>query len=666
MLKTKTEKATHRNTLSNRPLLLFAAACLVSTPLFSGEVKRPSGPVSKPGKTGSILCEYFKNIPGDRVDDLAKSPNFPNKPDESILLNLFEIPPDSGDAYGTAVRGYLFPPTSGNYTFWIASDDWSELWLSPSENPAEKIKVCQMNGATPQRGWDQTPEQKSRPIPLAAGRTYYIEALHKQGGGGDNLSVGWQLPDQKMERPIPGSRLAPANIPKPPPPVIAAIQGTLPMKTGFHKCMSKITGGGAPFDFPFLLYVPPDVGKAPMPTLLFLHGVGESGTDLEGVYGNGPHGHVRNDAKLREKFPFLCIGPQCAPGRAWSQRQITKATVALLDEILRQYGNLVDKERVYMTGLSMGGQGTWCVAEEAPDRFAAIVPSDPKAVNPELAADLLKDMPVWIIAGGADGDFTKGAQDMFEALKNSNPKPELKLIPNSGHGAWSFYYPRWEFYQWLLKWKRKPEIAAAALRREKGVAAPLEKPVAVAKPVEVAKPKPAEPAKPLEVPKGIEILKPKPVEVAKPAVEVAKPPVVVAKPVEPAKAPAIVEAPKVIAEPAKVPDAPKVVSVQPTSPPPVAKVEPVKPIPESPVIAPAKNVETTAVTIQPKPVANPIPEIKVPAKPKEIAIPPIDDVPVADEKTVPFPSHFPYAPVSLLIAVMFFGAAAYYLTTEED
>ncbi len=307
----------------NRSFLFFiAGVCLTSSLAFAGEAKRPSGPVSRPGKPGGILCEYFKEIDGNNVDDLIRNPNFPNKPTESILLNLFEIPSDSDDRYGTAVRGYLFPPTTGNYTFWIASDDGSELWLSPSDNPADKIKICQNRNVSNPRGWDQNAEQKSRPIPLTAGRTYYIEALHKEGSGGDHLAVGWQLPDGKMERPIPGTRLAPALPAKPPPPVTVAIQGTLPSTPGFHKCMAKIGGGVPAFDFPFLLFVPNDFLKVPVPSLLFLHGVGECGTDLEGVYGNGPAwpSAKRQEAARPVSVPVHRPAMQSPVGRGTSAR----------------------------------------------------------------------------------------------------------------------------------------------------------------------------------------------------------------------------------------------------------------------------------------------------------------------------------------------------------
>ncbi len=621
-------------TLKPMPVRFTLLVCALSSAAFAGELKRPSGPVSPPGKSGSILCEYFRGIEGTSVEDLAKNPAFPNKPTDSMLLDLFEIPTDSDDKYGTAVRGYIQAPQTGNYTFWIASDDAGELWLSPTDNPKDKIKICQVSAWCPPRQWDTVPEQKSKPVALTAGRNYYIESLQKEGTGGDNLAVGWQLPDGKMERPIPGARLIPALIPTPPPPVTVAIQGALPRTPGFHKCMAKIGGGLASFDFPFLLYVPLDFGKTKSPTLLFLHGAGERGTDLEGVYGNGPHGHVRGDKNLRDKFPFLLIGPQCAPDWVWSQRHITKGTVALLDEILKQYGDVVDKERVYMTGLSLGGAGTWHVALEAPDRFAAIVPSDPRAVMPEVATERLKDLAVWIIAGGDDGDFAKGANEMFVALKNNVIKPQLMLVPKCGHGAWSFYYPKWEFYQWMLKWRRK---AGHGTERD------IVEPAKVAPPVQavaVAKPAPPEPAKPVTPPAPPV----RPVEVPKPAAVVV---------VAPKPEPALV----------KPTEAPK------PAPAPAVVVAPVTPVSQSPVIAPKIPPAVVAkppIAIAPNiPPAQPV--VENAAKPV-VPAPSGSEAPKAaqSELKAPTPIRFPYAQVCLLISAIFFATAAYFFTTDDD
>lgn len=685
------------------PACIFFLATLWITSAFCGDAQRASAAVVPNQKPGSILCEFFKGIDGGSLNDLVNKPAFPNSPSENMLLSSFEIPSDTDDNYGTVVRGFLVPPTTGNYTFWIASDDNSELWLSPSENPKEKIKLCQVNGFCAPREWEKSPEQKSKPIPLTAGRKYYVEALHKEGAGGDNLAVGWQLPEKAFERPIPGKRLIPAAPAKPQPPVVVQIQGQLPRTTGFHKCMSKVSGAGEPFNFPFLLYVPKQFGQEPVPSLLFLHGVGECGTDLEGTYWNGPSGHIKNDAKLREFMPFLVISPQCAPGWSWTQQRIIKATVALMDEIQRGYGQYMDKDRVTMTGLSMGGAGVWHVALEAPDKFAAIVPSDPRAVRPDEAAEKLKDIAVWVIAGAVDGDFTKGAQEMVEALKNNLVKPTLMLVPNCGHGAWGYYYPKKQFYEWLLKWKRGVNVAL-------GKTAP---PVAVKKPDEVAmKQQPVKPpAKPVENPpekpkevaveKGPE--KPKEVAVAK---ERETPPakdlplinkdVVAAKEnkapekspslpaTEPTKSWAPTEklvAPKPndsarVAEVAKPQDpSPKFVSIEAKvaelkKPEPLKEPAPVKP---QPAVAVAQAIKSSVLIVT---------ETKLPEKVQFSPGVPVTNVSapprIEPERTIVIApkqeaaatpvrrAGFPYAQTGLLLATIFMGLAVYFLLTTED
>jgi hypothetical protein len=101
-------------------------------------------------------------------------------------------------------------PTSGNYTFWIVGDNDCELWLSNNESPTGKQRIAfiQDGFAFPNQ-WTKYPSQQSSPIALVAGQRYYVEALHKEASGGDNLAVGWQLPSGTLERPIPGSRLSP-------------------------------------------------------------------------------------------------------------------------------------------------------------------------------------------------------------------------------------------------------------------------------------------------------------------------------------------------------------------------------------------------------------------------------------------------------------------------
>lgn len=155
--------------------------------------------------TGSILREVWSGISGNDVSQipLTATPSF------SSQISLFEGGKDIADSYGSRIRGYICPPQNGSYTFWIAGDDGTELWLSTSDDPSAKTKIAYSASWTAYREWNRYASQKSASIYLEAGRKYYIEALHKEGGGGDHLSVGWQLPDGTTELPIPGNRLSP-------------------------------------------------------------------------------------------------------------------------------------------------------------------------------------------------------------------------------------------------------------------------------------------------------------------------------------------------------------------------------------------------------------------------------------------------------------------------
>ncbi|MEM9933578.1 MAG: PA14 domain-containing protein [Bacteroidota bacterium] len=155
--------------------------------------------------TGTITLDSWTNVPGMEVADIPLT----TSPSSTKSLAIFEIAPDTEDEYASRIRGFICPPLSGQYTFWLASDDHGELWLSTNDNPANKRKIADVIGWTPYRNWDFRTSQKSAAITLVAGQKYYVEALQKEGGGGDNLSVGWQLPDGKLERPIPGVRLTP-------------------------------------------------------------------------------------------------------------------------------------------------------------------------------------------------------------------------------------------------------------------------------------------------------------------------------------------------------------------------------------------------------------------------------------------------------------------------
>jgi hypothetical protein len=183
---------------------------LVSFVLVLGLVVNASGQ-----PTGQIMREVWENIGGTNVSDLTNNAAYPDSPSYGDLVTLLEAPTDFGDNFGSRIHGYLYPATSGDYTFWIASDDASDLWLSTSDSPDDAMVICSVDGWTDSRQFDGTvgapgPNQMSAPVALEAGQKYYIMAIYKEGGGGDNLAVAWQGPDSPERSVIDGAFLSPA------------------------------------------------------------------------------------------------------------------------------------------------------------------------------------------------------------------------------------------------------------------------------------------------------------------------------------------------------------------------------------------------------------------------------------------------------------------------
>lgn len=129
-------------------------------------------------------------------------------PSESRMTSIFEGPTNIGDSYGERICGYVCPPQTGLYTFWTSGDDSNQLSIKMQDADTLKV-IAFVDSYTGVRAWDNMPSQKSEPIMLQAGQMYLVEGLLKEGAGGDNFAVGWQLPDGTMERPISGNHLIP-------------------------------------------------------------------------------------------------------------------------------------------------------------------------------------------------------------------------------------------------------------------------------------------------------------------------------------------------------------------------------------------------------------------------------------------------------------------------
>lgn len=204
----------------------------------------------------------------------------------------------------------------------------------------------------------------------------------------------------------------------------------------------------------YLLFLPKDYNKDTQkkwPLMLFLHGAGERGNNVMKVAVHGPPKKVQTQSD----FPFIVVSPQCPEGARWDNDVL----MALLDEV--NTNHRVDAERVYLTGLSMGGYGSWSLGLSNPALFAAIAPicgggdslkvllADPKT------ATSLKSLPVWAFHGGKDTVVKpEESQRMVDALRKIGNEAKLSVYPEAGHDSWTDTYNNEELYKWFLSHKR--------------------------------------------------------------------------------------------------------------------------------------------------------------------------------------------------------------------
>ncbi len=217
-------------------------------------------------------------------------------------------------------------------------------------------------------------------------------------------------------------------------------------KVGFLECVHKDAGGA---EAKYVLFVPHDYkGDREYPLILFLHGSGETrgGKKQPVEVGLGPV--VKKRAK---DFPFLVVFPQ-SQDRTWRADSADgKRALAILDEVRKRYK--VDPKRVYLTGLSMGGSGTWSFAAAHPNRWAAIVPICGGA-GPDAAAKI-KGIPCWAFVGDKDrASLVEGMRNTLRGLWALGAHPNYTEYPDVGHNSWDRAYNTEELYPWLLGHRR--------------------------------------------------------------------------------------------------------------------------------------------------------------------------------------------------------------------
>ncbi len=205
----------------------------------------------------------------------------------------------------------------------------------------------------------------------------------------------------------------------------------------------------------YLFYLPKDHDAKSgqrWPLMLFLHGAGERGTNVQRA---GVHGPLKLVKQGRE-FPFIIVAPQCPTGQLWESEPLLQ----LLDHVTAKYA--VDTNRVYLTGLSMGGYGTWRLGLAHPGRFAALVPicgggsRIDALLGPGDKGALLKNLPIWAFHGAKDAVVPLDESErMVNALQKAGVKDvKLTVYPEANHDSWTETYNNPELYEWLLSHSR--------------------------------------------------------------------------------------------------------------------------------------------------------------------------------------------------------------------
>ncbi|HRT57901.1 MAG TPA: prolyl oligopeptidase family serine peptidase [Candidatus Paceibacterota bacterium] len=234
-----------------------------------------------------------------------------------------------------------------------------------------------------------------------------------------------------------------------PQPLMAAESNSKLIPKQFHFTQTRTA------EVNYLLYLPEGCepgGAKRWPLLLFLHGAGERGTNVWRVAVHGPPKQV----SLGSNFPFIVVAPQCPEGQRWSNDIL----LGLLDEVMRTLP--VDAGRVYLTGLSMGGYGTWSLGCAHPEKFAAIVPicGGGQMIDVLLSsrekAQALRTLGVWAFHGAKDPVVPlEESQRMVDALKRVGvAEVKFTVYPEANHDSWTQTYQNPELYDWLLRHQR--------------------------------------------------------------------------------------------------------------------------------------------------------------------------------------------------------------------
>jgi predicted peptidase len=196
----------------------------------------------------------------------------------------------------------------------------------------------------------------------------------------------------------------------------------------------------------YLFYLPKEYGQDnnKIPLLLFLHGSGERGNDVNLVAKHGPPKLISEG----KDFPFIVVSPQCPDGLWWTMDSQLEILNDMVENICDNYN--VDKDRIYITGLSMGGYGTWSMLAKYPDKFAAAVPIC--GGGDSLLVNRYCKIPIWVFHGAKDNVVPVAqSESMVNALKKCGSNVKFTVYPEAGHNSWEETYNNPEVFKWILE-----------------------------------------------------------------------------------------------------------------------------------------------------------------------------------------------------------------------
>jgi predicted peptidase len=200
------------------------------------------------------------------------------------------------------------------------------------------------------------------------------------------------------------------------------------------------------------------------PLVIFFHGAGERGDDNTKQLVHGMNNFASDET--REKYPAFVVAPQCPNDQKWADvdwgadkhtmtkepSKSMKLSLELLEALQKEFS--IDKDRLYVTGLSMGGYGTWDVIQRHPDMFAAAAPIC--GGGDTAGAKAMAKIPIWVFHGDKDTAVkVQRSRDMVAALKAAGSDVKYTEYPNVGHDSWTATYKDPQFYEWLFAQKKK-------------------------------------------------------------------------------------------------------------------------------------------------------------------------------------------------------------------